>query len=226
MSFTKQIAIKDLAKIACGLNIEGYRPSNSLPKGCEWINIVQVIDEPLIGETFDDVMAIVKSKKYKYIEEAVNIDISTLLKQLTSLINNVKKVRNNILVHVHQYEGTTILHETLSRLTCVKTICDKTNFYENPINYKKDYPDIDCLISISQCAGFGHKAGTWIIPGSFMHFNTKENDICLYKIIGNNNAKKYVDFDHVTGNILVVDDLWNPSFDDIANKKITLTTVD
>lgn len=101
-------------------------------------------------------MKIVKDNKYQYIEQAVGIDMNIFVDQLTTLINKIKVNHSNLLVNVHQYTGTTIL--------------DTTNFFETPINYKQNYPNIDGLISISQCAGFGLKSGTWIIPTGFMTF--------------------------------------------------------
>lgn len=205
--------LTSLNELAIGLNIEGYRPTLTLPDKCKWYNIIQVIDEPLKGINFDTIMKIVKDNKYDYIEQAINLNMDIFIKQLTAMINKIKKSHKNVLVHVHQYTGTTILDKTLENQTNVKTILDTTNFFETPINYCDKYPDIDALISISQCAGFGLDAGKWIIPTSFMEFDVKNNIIYTEKIFATNNInniKPYIDFDYVEGNILMVNDLWNP----------------
>jgi uncharacterized protein len=204
----------DLDKLAVGLNIEGYRPAENLAKSCKWFNIVQVIDEPISGVTFDDIMIKVKKNNYEYIEQAIGLDIPKFINQLTQIICDIKKDHKNVLVHVHQFENSTILSKTLhEKIKDIKIIIDKTHYYEHPVNYKIDYPNIDALISISQCAGFGLKAGTWIIPNSFMNFDVKNNIIYTdLKYVGiNNHVEKYIKFDYIKGNILVVDDLWNPN---------------
>jgi uncharacterized protein len=203
----------DLNNIAVGLNIEGHRPTLTLPANCKWYNIVQVIDEPLKGINFDDVMKSVNDNKYEYIEQATGIDIDIFINQLVRVINKIKINHKNILVHVHQYTGTTILDKTLHTHTGLNVILDTTNFFETPINYSEVYPNIDCLISISQCAGFGHKAGTWIIPTNFMEFDVGNNIINTTKIYAENDIERFVDFEYVKGSILIVNDLWNPDLD-------------
>lgn len=207
------INICNLDQIAIGLNIEGYRPTLTLPKNCKWYNIVQAIDEPLKGTNFNDVMKIVKDNHYEYIEQAVDININNFICKLVNLINKISTNHKNVLVHVHQYVGTTILNKTLEKETGIKTILDTTNFYENPIDYQKVYPDIDALISISQCAGFGVKAGTWIVPTGFMDFDVVNNVILTKKILTENHITDFIKFDYMEGNILVVNDLWNPNIE-------------
>jgi uncharacterized protein len=131
---------------------------------------------------------------------------------MVKLITSITRYHKNVLVHVHQYEKTTILHKTLQEhLKNVRVISDKTNYYEHPINYKTEYPDIDALISLSQCAGFGTvNAGEWIVPTGFMSFDVKHNIIHTTIKTVPNNIVPYVKFPYYTGNILVVDDLWNP----------------
>lgn len=46
MSYCKKLL--ELNEIAVDLNIEGYKPSVSLPKGAKWYNIIQVKYEPLM----------------------------------------------------------------------------------------------------------------------------------------------------------------------------------
>jgi len=206
---TDFIHVTKLSDIAVGLNIEGYEPSQYLPPGCKWYNIIQVIDEPLDGITFDYVMQKVKKYNYEFIEQAIGINIDDLLNKIVTFIEKIKPYHKNLLVHVHQYTGTTMLHKAIEDRTGIKAILDVTNFYDNPIDYAKDYPDIDGLISLSQCAGFNVPAGSWIIPTSFMVFDVVHNIIYTKKLSAKNDADKYFTPDQ-TGNILMVNDLWNP----------------
>jgi Predicted HD superfamily hydrolase len=207
------IGLKKLNTIVSGLNIEGYRPFFNLPTNCKWYNIIQVIDEPLEGHDFNSVMEIVRKNKLDYIESAVGIDINNYINQVSSMILKISENHKNVLVHIHQYTGTTILDKIIYERTKIKTILDDTNYFESPINYKEKYPNIDALISISQCAGFGLKAGQWIIPTYFHDFDVKNNIIYTKKIFVDNNIKKYVSFPYKEGAILVVNDLWNPDLE-------------
>jgi cobalamin biosynthesis Co2+ chelatase CbiK len=171
-----------------GLNIEGHRPTLTLPKGCKWYNLIQVIDEPLKGINFDSVMKSVNENKYQYIEETIDININSFIHDLSTLILKIKLKEHlkeeDILVHVHQYIGTTILDKTLKERTGLNVILDTTNFFETPINYNKEYPDIKVLISISQCAGMSdYKAGQWIIPTDFMEYDVKNDVIFTDRIV-------------------------------------------
>lgn len=213
------ISTKNIDKIASGLNIEGCRPTETLPSGCLWYNIVQAIDEPLKGFTFDDVMKIKNDNKYNLIEQSIkSIDIDKFIDNLVGLINKIKVNHKKFLVHVHQYTDTTTLDKILHEKTGVDVILDKTNFFESPINYLESYPDIDGLLSLSQCAGLGVDAGTWILPIGFFNFDVHRNVIYLKTPKFTNSIEKYIEFEFVKGNILVVNDLWNPTFDNMCNK--------
>ena len=206
------ILTKDLPKLAVGLNIEGYHPTEYINKETtDWINIIQSIDLPLENDTFDMVMKRVRENNYDYIEQAVGIDIDDFIDKLTKMVLNIKKRYKNPLIHVHQYVGTTVLDKTLFKTTGVFAITDKTNFFETPVNYIEKYPDVDCVISISQCAGLGVKNGTWIIPTGFMNYDVVNNFIETEHIYVKNVAKDFVEFEYIEGDILVVNDLWNPT---------------
>ncbi len=210
MSKSGYINISNLGDISVGLNIEGLDPSYYKSGDCKWYNIVQVIDEPLKGETFEKVMENKNNNKCDYIEEAVGIDKDNFISQLVNLIKNISKDHKKVLVHVHQYKGSTILDRTLEEKTGIECILDETNFNEFPVEYKTLYPDIDALISISQCAGFNQPPGTWIIPTTYMTFDVKNNIIYTERMYAMNYIKPYVDFEYIEGNILTVNDLWNP----------------
>ncbi len=204
--------LKRLSSISRGLNIEGCLPYQYLPMGCKWYNLVQVIDEPLSGDTFDKVMERVRDQNYDLIEQAVGIDIEKFLDQLTTIITNIKKDHVNLLVHVHQYTGTTKLHKILEERTGVKCILDETNFFETPMNYSREYPKIDGLISLSQCAGLECSPGSWIVPKYYLLFNVKERIIHNEPRYAINHIKKYLppDFEYISSPILAVNELWNP----------------
>jgi HD superfamily phosphodiesterase len=170
------------------------------------------------------VMDRVKLNNYKYIEQAVGIDVERLLDSLVKIISYLKRVYKNILVHVHQYKGSTILADTLYAITGVKCITDKTNFVDNPVYYVREYPTIDCLLSLSQCAGLGVPTGDWIIPTGYIPFNVEDGIIytgesreCsrplvlpyLTKTTYGDELSKYGLNVHYKP-ILTVSDLWNP----------------
>ncbi len=216
----KYLAFKDFPKIAVGLNIEGYHPARTLPQFADWFNIILAVDEPLNGITFDDVMQSVKENKYQYIEQAIpGFDLETYIDRMVLLINRIKKDYNNVLIHVHQYTGTTILDKILQERTGVYTILDVTNFHELPVNYKERYPKLDCLISISQCAALDSKAGDLIIANSWYDYNVKKGELSGFFFMPyNEDRKKYFEgIPYKIGTILVVDDLWNPTKHEIES---------
>src|SRR4029078_3680381 len=114
--------------------------------------------------------------QFCYIEGAIEgFDVDNYIEQMQTVITRIKENNDykNMLVHVHQYTGTTKLAETIQERTNVKTILDTTNFFETPVDYATTYPDIDCLISISQCASMSLecKAGTLLVADRFMEFD-------------------------------------------------------
>jgi hypothetical protein len=218
----------DFSKLAIGLNIEGCRPTLNIPKNCDWYNVILAVDEPMAGITFDDVMKKVKDNNYEYIEQAIDFfDVENYIEQMVTIIERIKNNNNykNILIHVHQYTGTTILDKTIEKKTNIKTILDTTNFFSSPTDYNKDYPDIDCLVSISQCASVttNCKAGTIIVPDYFMDYDVAKNVVYTNKKTVSNNIDKYMDgIKFSRGGILVVNDLWNPTDYQIKNEGVFL----
>ena len=261
--------LRNINTVARGLNIEGNRPLSYLPSQCKWFNILQVVDTPITCNNLDtsadisanvsvntsadtgingnsnieDIIHKSQSEGFDYIEEIVGINVEDLVTKLSKLILNISKDFSNPLVHVHQYTGTTKLAETLQRNTGIKAILDLENYYNTPVNYVDEYPNIDCLISISQCAGFVDPPGTFIVPTGYIEYdidynviynttlplNTTEcntislpytteckdinkcgNTGCSY-LTKYGDIRKYIDFEYVEGNILVVNDLWHPS---------------
>lgn len=247
----KKINIHKLSKIAVGLNIEGYHPALSLSEfkgrnNCKWYNIVQVIDEPLKGETFDKIIKIKKDNNYDLIEEAVSIDLTILFKTFVDFITCVStKTDGDILVHIHQLKGTTLIGEKIECIlkhmkpditeriqiiydelitTTESNDFDGTSYNVKRINYTKEYPNIKSMISLSQCAGFDVKPGSWIVPDRFMDFDVKTNTIdqTNQKFVNNHafDIMKELRLPYIKGNILVVNDLWNPDITDDTNNFI------
>ena len=117
------------------------------------------------------------------------------------------------------------MDKTLEEKTKIKTILDTTNFFETPTDYSKNHPDIDCLISISQCASVNMdcRAGTLIIADNFLDWDVVKNTININKYSATNLIARYMDsIPYVTGTILVVNDLWNPTDDEMKNGVIAL----
>jgi uncharacterized protein len=199
-----------LGEVAVGLNIEGCRPGRNLPAGARWYNLVMAIDEPLAGLDFDDVMRIKSSNQHAYIEEAVGVDVGVMIDQLSAVLASVAKGHTRVLVHVHQYTGSTVLHTALHRRTGLEVILDGTNFAETPVDYKTVYPDIDALVSISQCAGLGPKAGTWIVPTAFLPYRNRTIMPALLDSVPNGIEPHLDGVAYIKGAVLVVDALWNP----------------
>lgn len=242
-----KIRIQDLSEIAVGLNIEGCYPATRLPQICKWYNIIQVIDEPLKGETFEKVIKTKEENSYECIEEAVGIDINKLLKMFIDFIKSIAdKTQGDILVHIHQLKGSTMIGEKLENMlrntytelmnrlkiiydeldNCTDALFDGTSYNVKKIDYSKEYPTIKSMISLSQCAGFGVKPETWIIPNSFMDFDVKTNTIDkTNQMFCQNSAYDIMNelyIPYVKGNILVVNDLWNPDVNDPINNMINI----
>jgi len=215
------LSLTDLPKIALGLNIEGYRPAINLPNpnglmgalvpGCKWYNLIQVIDEPLCGLDWTEVMNRVKENQYPLIEQAVGIDPDKLIEQLVKFINRIKPLHQNLLIHVHQFTDSTVLDQLIQKATGIRTILDRTHYFEHPTIYSEEYPHIDGLISLSQCAGIGLKPGEWIVPDSWLEYDVQHQVIYTTKQGQDlNSAKEFVPFDHWTGSVLMVNDMWVP----------------
>lgn len=205
------ITVKKIGDIALGLNIEGCRPINFLPGYCKWFNIIQVIDTPLTGNFLMDIIEELHFFNYSTVEETAGIDIIVFMNNIVKLVKNIKKDYPNLLVHVHQKKENTKLNILLSNLLQTKIIMDDINFYLTPMDYEKFYPNIDAVLSISQCSGFNLSTGCYIVPDSFMEFDTHDNIIYTEKINHQTEIIKYIDFDYKIGSILFVKEQWIPN---------------
>ena len=205
------LPLSALGSVAADLNIEGPRIYNS---SHTHFNIVQVIDEPLKGETFEKVMQTVRNGKHELIETAVGIDDTLFLQQLKSLIETLQATHPRLLVHVHQYAGSTALDARLRALTSAVVITARTNFFETPVDYTK-YTDVDAILSLSQCAGFDLPPGTWILPTAYRQFDVANKLVLPAEFTAAANIRPFLPecLDVVEGTILYVDGLWNPCLD-------------
>jgi hypothetical protein len=61
-------------------------------------------------------------------------------------------------------------------------------------------------------------AGTWILPIGFFNFDVRRNIIYLKTPEFTNSIEKYIEFEFVKGNIIVVNDLWNPTSDNMYDE--------
>jgi uncharacterized protein len=207
-------SLTDLGSLAKGVNIHGCRPYQFLPEGCKWYNIVQVMYDELVPENIPE-----EETEDDMIERSAGIDIDQLLEQLTAIIKNIKKDHDKLLVHVHQYPGTTILHELLKQRTGVKCILDEGDFVQHPTNYRDEYPEIDGLISLEICVGIGCSPGNWIVPKYYLPFSSRHRIIYNEPQYAINHIKKYLppDFEYLSCPILWMDNNCDP--DDIIQGK-------
>lgn len=217
LSFNTYDSINKQSDATYCLNIEGCRPYSNLPINADWFNLIIAVDSPFLGDTFDVIMDKVKKNNFELIEKSIeNFSVEKYICDLVNVINQIQNSNNykNILIHVHQYENTTVLDKILEQKTGIKTILDKTNFYENPIVYSEMFPNIDCLISLSQCASLNQNilAGDFIVPQNFYYFDVKNNYVDLTPISHDNKIEKYlVDINYKISNVLMVNDLWSPN---------------
>jgi hypothetical protein len=185
--------------LAGGLNIEGGLPALSLKKNKIWINVVTVLDRPLIDNiTFDE---IISNNKYPLLENYFdNINEHKIFATYITLINYYSHFNHDakILVHIHQSKkhGQQII-KILQMLMESKTqhinfITDTDHFQETNV----DYSDADILLSFSQCAGLDPKyeQGDLLIPQKFYIFDTTNNEINTKYYMVENKLIKDLDY--------------------------------
>src|SRR5437016_1941301 len=112
------VALKDLYKIAGGLNIEGGRPALKLKEKDKtkiWVNLVNVLDCPLSHKmTFNDLLDIVAKNQYSLLENGIEdlnehkvlsgylMVIFYYMYNGHTLMNWSKDKQLKITIHVHQ----------------------------------------------------------------------------------------------------------------------------
>lgn len=193
------------------LNIEGCRPYSKLPQNCSWFNIALVLDSPIYGHSFNEIL---EKSKESLIEGAIdNFSTERYLDQLTCLIFKIKNSEKykNILIHVHQYSGATNLHHILTNRTGILAVTDITNYYECSIDYTNS--KFDCLISLSLCASVSKEylPGSFVVPKNYYYFDVNHKIVSLIPSVFSNEIEDYLDeITYQECDMLVVDDLWNP----------------
>lgn len=232
--------VKGLKNLALGLNIEGCFPYKALEElnkrdekvkpevkpqpftKVKWYNLVVAVDAPLEDFTFEALMEKKAKHEYDLIETAAGMDRETFLRDLLTILHKVSEGHSCLLVHVHQYEGSTALVDIL-RKEGFLTISDKTNWHEGPVDYAKDWPQIDGLFSLSQCAGLGAAPGEWIVPTAYYPFDVKTNLVVKASPPFVNSLNPSDLPIHVyRGPLLVVNDLWNPSMGEMDDDLLVL----
>lgn len=210
------ISIKNLFKTAGALNIEGGFPVKYLNNNSLWVNLVLVLDRPLIDNIiFDEIL---KNNKYPLLENSIEelnehkfmasylMVIGYYIENGRLLLNKTKDEDLNITIHVHQDKSCWLLIHMLRKY--LKKMYEYFGFDMNKINidYRTDDPyfiskshnycKTNILISLSQCAGLDPKlcSGELIIPNEFIPFNIDKNEVyCNQKYVVNNDLITRID---------------------------------
>jgi hypothetical protein len=153
-----------LTRFAGGLNIEGGRPALLLKPSQIWVNIVEVLDEPLVLDSeglFSDIEERQKKGNLPVLEMAIpQINLGRTLVAYLMVIAYYHDLfpKEKICVHVHQFPGNAAWFINLFRkiFPNVTYLTDTPTFFTT----KVDYSPFQVIISLSQCAGIGHCPGT------------------------------------------------------------------
>lgn len=200
----KAVTNDTLGRVAAGLNIEGGYPAMDHVKGkCRWVNMVSVLDRPLIDNlSFEELKAIVVKNKYKLLEAGVdNLDEKRLLQILITIFAFYVTKYKSIIVHIHQApEDAQGLQEILLQ-SFIALKEEKKNQVDCKVEWRTDHPvykrpqppirdDVECFLSFSQCAGFlsCQPPGTLLIPNRFTPFDVKTNTVHSSKAYQVNNS--------------------------------------
>lgn len=200
----KTVKVTELHKLSPGLNIEGGLPQIALTKNNKnsiWVNVVTVLDCPLVGEhniTFDE---LVRTNPYPLLENAIlEINERHFLATYLTIIgyyleNGFKlvklddKEKLNITIHIHQDVTCKPLMRIIEcqmndMIEYFNVDMDKINIdfrTDTPtyVTTDRNYDNTNILISLSQCAGFDEKypAGTLITPTEFIPYDIKKKEI-------------------------------------------------
>lgn len=196
-----------LGRVAAGLNIEGGYPGIDAGAKCRWINVVSVLDRPLIDNlSFDQLKQKVIENKYELLEAGVDtLDEKRLLQILVAIFSFYIQKYKSIVVHIHQAPEDAkglrqILQRAQTQLNCACNIQWRTDnpFYTRlppptpmtqpstptqPAQQPVQQVAVECVLSFSQCAGFlaCQPPGTLLIPSRFVPFDVKSNTVYLSK---------------------------------------------
>lgn len=171
----------DLYKIAGGLNIEGGFPARDAGSSTPWVNLVLVLDRPLVDNViFDDLIGDVRKKKYPLLENGVlELDEPKFLTAYLAIMAYYMQKHKHIVVHIHQFPEfsglVNLIKEFAKDINAMYNLsCEVQVRTDHPFYEKQEYKT-DMLLSFSQCAGLDPKleAGALIIPTTFVPFDCK-----------------------------------------------------
>jgi hypothetical protein len=179
-----------------GLNIEGGFPARHTLAGTKWVNLVLVLDHPLadpLGRTFQDVLKEQADHGYPTLESvfpAINEN-----QQLALYLLIVKYYANtcrSVGVHVHQFsENAQFFIDFLNRHVGANNVTYVTDDPMWPktsvvVRARQELLSMrmDCLISLSQCAGLETDVpvGTFLAPTMFVPFEPNSDDSLIQAI--------------------------------------------
>lgn len=184
--------IQHLSKIAGGLNIEGGFPYRDLIKMSPqslWVNLVVVLDRPLIDHhLFDDILA---KNPYPLLENAIEelnearmftaylAVIGYYCEHGRSLINLSRDVSLRMMVHIHQdvicQPLVNLLKKMVDEMLAYFEMCDIIIDYRTDVKWysHQEYGDTHVLISLSQCAGLDVNLGpgALLVPSTFIPYD-------------------------------------------------------
>lgn len=169
-----------------GLNIEGGLPAQKLGKTnfcdrCKWVNLVLVLDHPLAGNhSFEEVLNLQRENSYPILESMfLEINENKQLALYLLLVRYYANLCQNVGVHIHQFPNNARFF--VDFLKAHSGVDNVTYFYDTPTwtHTNCDYTNLDCLISLGQCAGIDTQisVGTFLAPTMFVPFQPESPDI-------------------------------------------------
>jgi hypothetical protein len=193
-----------LGRVAAGLNIEGGYPGIDAGPNCRWINVVSVLDRPLVDNLpFDQLKQKVLENKYDLLEAGVDmLDEKRLLQILISILSFYISKYKSIIVHIHQAPEDakglqSILQQAVNEMATdckIQWRTDNPFYIRQPLTQPQaSTPQTaavavvaaaaECVLSLSQCAGFlsCQPPGTLLIPSRFVPFDVKSNTVYMSK---------------------------------------------
>jgi hypothetical protein len=201
---TTTLPVTKLHQLAGGLNIEGGDPGRDLRRtGAHkiWVNLVVVLDRPLIDhQVFDEIAAtnpypllenaIPELNEAKFFVAALTI-IGYYLAHGHEMVGRPRDQRLRVRIHVHQDVTCQPLISLLKAYVSDLMANFKFELSRFELDYRSDqkwysasphtYESTDLLISLSQCAGLDPKLepGSLIVPTEFIPFDLVNGHIPL-----------------------------------------------
>ena len=192
-----ETTVDHIYQFADALNIEAGFPYKDLisvnPNGI-WVNAVIVLDRPIIDNIlFDDVLKKVEVNNFELLENAID-DLNEKYMFAHFLLIAVYYIelmpKSHIVIHFHQdiffkkiislFDG--MLKNILQQINIEYDMVHLEYKMDTPIyptTTEKYKPDIDVVLSFSQCAGLNPKylAGDILVPDTFISFEIDSHTI-------------------------------------------------